>query len=854
MKYIIATLLLLRSLAFSATLIVDGSGNVVSPVTPTVFKSANSIQPLDATLTALSGKSTSGTGDIVLSTSPVFTTPALGTPSAVVLTNGTGLPVSTGVSGLGTGVAAFLSTPSSANLLSALTTKTGTGNAVFGTAPTISSPVITGTPDFTGGTTVLPGVWSSRFTFMPNVAKRFNASSSNTRLKVLLLGDSLTANKVGDIRQALTDLLGDAGLSFGMTAVSSYAGGAAAASDYTKWINGVYVNIPVGGSASFDYNTTTAILGDTLKVYYLKESGAGTFKIQSSTDRTTFSDEVTGISAANATTIGAVSTTTKGSPSTYSVKVVNTGASGAVKVIGVEISNSTTRGVVIASAAVGGLSLSNMTTVATAITDPILADFAADLIIYQNTDNAADQSTYLPTLYSNIRSGYASNDWLFCSLNQMDGITVTDAPAQNAAILAFAIASNQSYFDDFNWGISYALVNAASFMTDGTHPNSAGRAYSVGLMVQQSPLPFLLGQSPWSLTRPTRPTGRIETWLNPDGNSTNGSITRSFVKHRNGTYEEKVLQQESTLAFSTKVFAADDSTLPGGFQIRTLNQFAITAGRDFKIGFGSGDIDPSWAYKFQSQNGNGTMKLLGGTISPGDFLGCYINGSSTKLMSIDITGGIFSAGIISANGAVDAAHAVWMTQSAIVAEGATANGFEGTISFPDVTADRTWTLPDSSGTVQLVGGSTASHFTDTSTTNTNGTEDDLYSDSIAAGTFSANGISVSEVEHVQFVSSATAARRLKKYFGGTLIFDSGSLTLTLGGDFNLTTTVIREDATTARVSVAATSTSASTLPYATYTRVTGLTMANAQILKTTGIASGTGAASGDIVNKMAVIK
>jgi len=46
-----------------------------------------------------------GTGFAVFSNSPVFTTPNLGTPSAVVLTNGTMLPISTGVSGLGTGVA-----------------------------------------------------------------------------------------------------------------------------------------------------------------------------------------------------------------------------------------------------------------------------------------------------------------------------------------------------------------------------------------------------------------------------------------------------------------------------------------------------------------------------------------------------------------------------------------------------------------------------------------------------------------------------------------------------------------------------------------------------------------------------
>ena len=52
-----------------------------------------------------------GSGNNVLSTSPTLVTPALGTPSSATLTNATGLPISTGVSGLGTGVATFLGTP-----------------------------------------------------------------------------------------------------------------------------------------------------------------------------------------------------------------------------------------------------------------------------------------------------------------------------------------------------------------------------------------------------------------------------------------------------------------------------------------------------------------------------------------------------------------------------------------------------------------------------------------------------------------------------------------------------------------------------------------------------------------------
>ena len=80
-----------------------------------------------------------GTGAVVLATSPTLVTPALGTPSGGTLTNATGLPISSGVSGLGAGVATFLATPSSANLASALTDETGTaGSVVFSAGPTFT--------------------------------------------------------------------------------------------------------------------------------------------------------------------------------------------------------------------------------------------------------------------------------------------------------------------------------------------------------------------------------------------------------------------------------------------------------------------------------------------------------------------------------------------------------------------------------------------------------------------------------------------------------------------------------------------------------------------------------------------
>ena len=200
--------------AFSTTITATANTTVTLPTTGTLATTANLAQFASTTSAQLAGviSDETGTGVLVYSNSPTLVTPILGTPQSVNLTNGTSLPISTGVSGLGANVATFLATPSSTNLINAVTDESGTGTLVFNTSPNINTSITTSSASFN---LINATATTVNFAGAATTLNIGNASGNTSLNGNVTVGGNLTVSGTNTIINANTITVSDKNIELG---------------------------------------------------------------------------------------------------------------------------------------------------------------------------------------------------------------------------------------------------------------------------------------------------------------------------------------------------------------------------------------------------------------------------------------------------------------------------------------------------------------------------------------------------------------------------------------------------------------------------------------------------------------
>lgn len=199
-----------------------GAGTITGPATTTVgnvakWGNTNGTALVDGGALGTAATQNTGTsghnlpfldGANTWSGTQTFVAPVLGTPASGTMTNVTGLPISTGVSGLGTGVATFLGTPTSANLAAALTDETGTGAAVFANAPSFTAPSL-GAATATSVNKLAITAPATASTFTPANNSTLTTTSSTSIGQGQYLGTATNDNaSVGNVGEFISSEIG----------------------------------------------------------------------------------------------------------------------------------------------------------------------------------------------------------------------------------------------------------------------------------------------------------------------------------------------------------------------------------------------------------------------------------------------------------------------------------------------------------------------------------------------------------------------------------------------------------------------------------------------------------------------